>query len=186
MGQPLKAARAGWCRELPPAKIRRNCPWWASWSWSVPPAVGRVPAWPGAAGVVVTAIAVTISVKGTDDAGTCCSVAGLVAWLDPYRSAHVCRGQWTRQRGACCVRVLIRQSCGSGAARRGVATAEEIVSAPSIPRDSFHRLECRSGMDPAISCRAVDTGRGDWPIFDADERPASERYLYQGIPSALR
>jgi len=60
MGQPLKAARAGWCRELPPARIRRNCPRWASWSWSVPPAVGRVPAWPGAAGVVVAAIAVMI------------------------------------------------------------------------------------------------------------------------------
>jgi len=42
-------------RRVPPVRAL-----WASWPWSLARAVGRVPAWPGAAGVVVAAIAVMI------------------------------------------------------------------------------------------------------------------------------
>lgn len=42
-------------RRVPPVRA-----WWASWPWSLAPAVGRVPARLGAAGVVVAAVAVMI------------------------------------------------------------------------------------------------------------------------------
>ena len=111
---------------------------------------------------------------------------GLVAWLDPCCSAHMSVPVDTSTVCVLCEGIDPTVVWGAVRAAEGLRHRGISSPRPAFPGIRFTGWNVDQVWDPAISCRAVDTGRGDWPIFDADERPASERYLYNWIPSASR